>query len=247
MSRITIVPISVSPDWNSVTTESVTRLSSASTSLVMREISTPGGPRLVEADRQRLQVAEDPDAQVGERALADPADQVGLHVGHHPHQQRRDQERDDDQHERSGVVLVDALVDRDFREQRRRERRRGADDQSATIAMRARRGRGGAARAARAGCARACPCEARSPVHCGARRAAPPGPRPTDAGSQAAHLRGSAARASGTPVGQALLDDFAVQLGALEQLLVVAAARARGRARARRSRRRARSSTGGGR
>ena len=38
-----IVPTSVSPDWNSVTTESVTRLSSASTSLVMREISTPAG------------------------------------------------------------------------------------------------------------------------------------------------------------------------------------------------------------
>ena len=41
--RITIVPSSVRPDWNSVTTESVTRLSSASTSLVMREISTPAG------------------------------------------------------------------------------------------------------------------------------------------------------------------------------------------------------------
>ncbi len=36
-----IVPISVSPDWNSVTTESVTSESSASTSLVMREINTP--------------------------------------------------------------------------------------------------------------------------------------------------------------------------------------------------------------
>ena len=42
-SRITTVPRSVSPAWNSVTTESVTRLSSASTSLVMREISTPAG------------------------------------------------------------------------------------------------------------------------------------------------------------------------------------------------------------
>ena len=41
--RITIEPISVSPAWKSVTTESVTRLSSASTSLVMREISTPAG------------------------------------------------------------------------------------------------------------------------------------------------------------------------------------------------------------
>ena len=45
VSRITAVPTSVRPDWNSVTTESVTRLSSASTSLVMREISTPAGRR----------------------------------------------------------------------------------------------------------------------------------------------------------------------------------------------------------
>ena len=36
------------------------------------------GAALVEADRQRLQVREDADAQVGERALADPADEVGL-------------------------------------------------------------------------------------------------------------------------------------------------------------------------
>ena len=43
MIRITTVPSSVRPDWKSVTTESVTRLSSASTSLVMREISTPAG------------------------------------------------------------------------------------------------------------------------------------------------------------------------------------------------------------
>ena len=41
VSRITIVPSSINPAWKSVTTESVTRLSSASTSLVMREIRTP--------------------------------------------------------------------------------------------------------------------------------------------------------------------------------------------------------------
>ena len=41
--RITIVPMSVRPDWNNVTTESVTRLSSASMSLVIREIRTPAG------------------------------------------------------------------------------------------------------------------------------------------------------------------------------------------------------------
>ena len=42
-SSTATAPISVSPAWNRVTTESVTRLSSASTSLVMREISTPAG------------------------------------------------------------------------------------------------------------------------------------------------------------------------------------------------------------
>jgi hypothetical protein len=38
------------------------------------------GPALVEPDRLLLEVAEDLQAQVGERALADPADQVGLRV-----------------------------------------------------------------------------------------------------------------------------------------------------------------------
>ena len=42
-SRTTTAPSSVRADWKSVTTESVTRLSRASTSLVMREISTPAG------------------------------------------------------------------------------------------------------------------------------------------------------------------------------------------------------------
>ena len=40
-SRITIVPTSVSVEVNSVTTESVTSESSACTSFVMREMSTP--------------------------------------------------------------------------------------------------------------------------------------------------------------------------------------------------------------
>ena len=81
-----------------------------------------GRAALVEADRLVLQVGEDADAQVRERALADPADEIGLHVGHRPHEQRRCQERDHDEHERLGVVAVDALVDRDPRQQRRRQR-----------------------------------------------------------------------------------------------------------------------------
>ncbi len=44
-SRIAIEPISVSVAWKSVVTESVTIDSSASTSLVIREISTPAGRR----------------------------------------------------------------------------------------------------------------------------------------------------------------------------------------------------------
>ena len=38
----------------------------------------------VEADRHRLQVGVDPLAQVLQRPLADPADEVGLHVGGRP-------------------------------------------------------------------------------------------------------------------------------------------------------------------
>ena len=42
-SSTPIAPISIRPAWNSVTTESVTRLSRASTSFVILEISTPAG------------------------------------------------------------------------------------------------------------------------------------------------------------------------------------------------------------
>ena len=44
-SRITIDPMSVSDAWKSVTTVSVTSESSASTSFVIREMSTPAGRR----------------------------------------------------------------------------------------------------------------------------------------------------------------------------------------------------------
>ena len=89
----------------------------------------PRGAALVEADRLALQVGEDADAQVGERALADEADEVGLQVGHRPHQQRGDEEREHDEHERARVVALDPFVDRDLREQRRRQRGGGADEQ----------------------------------------------------------------------------------------------------------------------
>ena len=79
-----------------MTMPSETSVSSASTSLDRREISTPGAPARVEPDRHRLQVAEELDPQVLQRALADPADEVGLHVGRAPVQERRGQEGDDD-------------------------------------------------------------------------------------------------------------------------------------------------------
>ena len=86
----------------------------------------PGRATLVEADRQRLQVGEDADAKIRQRALADPADEIGLQVGHHPHHQRRGQEGDDDHHERGGVAVGDALVDRHLGQQRWREHGRRA-------------------------------------------------------------------------------------------------------------------------
>ena len=99
-SRMMIEPISVRDAWNSVTTLSVTSESSASTSLVMREISTPAGG----ARRSRpasLQVREDLQPQVLQRALADPAGQVGLEVRADPDEQRADDECHDDPVERA--------------------------------------------------------------------------------------------------------------------------------------------------
>ena len=86
-----------------------------------------GRAALVEADGQRLQVLEDADAQVGERALSDPADEIGLHVGHRPHDQRRDEEGDDHDYERVDVALHDPFVDRRAGEQRGGERGRCAE------------------------------------------------------------------------------------------------------------------------
>ena len=87
-SRIAAVPTSVSVAEKSVTMPSVTSWSSAWTSLVRREIRTPGLVARVEADRERLEVGEDPRAQVLQRALADPVDEVGLRVGGAPSSDR---------------------------------------------------------------------------------------------------------------------------------------------------------------
>ncbi len=50
--------------------------------------------------------------EILERALSDPADEVGLRVGSDRIDDRRGQERNDDQVERAGVVALNPVVDR---------------------------------------------------------------------------------------------------------------------------------------
>ena len=89
----------------------------------------PRGAALVEADRLALQVGEDADPQVRQGALPDPPDEVGLGVGGAPHEDRREQECTHHEGEHFRVVLGDALVDREPRQQWRGERGAGADHQ----------------------------------------------------------------------------------------------------------------------
>ena len=72
---------------------------------------------------------EDPQAQVLQHALADPADEVGLRVGGQEVDDRRDQERDDDEVERAEVAGHDAVVDRELGQRRRRQRGGGRGQQ----------------------------------------------------------------------------------------------------------------------
>ena len=84
---------------------------------------------LVEAERQPLQVAEEPGAQVGEDALADPAGHVRLDVGHAPVREAGGDEDADDEIETAAVVVADGVVERVLGEIRRGERgrRRGEE------------------------------------------------------------------------------------------------------------------------
>ena len=64
-----------------------------------------GAVALVEAEREALQVREEPVAQVGQDALADPARQVRLDVRHAPvREPRGDEDRDDDDELRAVVA-----------------------------------------------------------------------------------------------------------------------------------------------
>ena len=204
-----------------------------------------GGPALVEADRQRLQVREDADAQVGERALADPADEVGLRVGHRP---RRAAPR-----RRKAITTSTSVAGVVAWRCRRRSPRFASSGGASEAAVpstsasdasaRRARGRGAAARAARAGCAPRVP---RRRALAGPLRARC-GPAADGEGSQPAHLALARLAREEDLVGQPLLDDLAVELGGVEQLARGRRARRPRRARARRSRRRARSSRAGGR
>ena len=128
----------------------------------------------VEADRQPLQVAEDLAAQVLQRALADPAGQVGLRVGGAEVDQRGAQEGDHDPRQRRGVLVADAGVDGAAGQVGGRQRGGGGHHQRDEHQRPPGRGRGAAARPA-------CPAAARGR----ARRAPWPS---SSARSQARHL-----------------------------------------------------------
>ena len=229
---------------------SVTSESSASTSFVMPRDQHAGGAALVEADRHRLEVAEDLQAQV-RRARAGRPSRRGRSARTSAPQTRSALTRNatttrssvphvalEDARRRSppspsGAGASDAAVPITSASEHRASRApvgRGA----ATISPRSLRPRPrGAAQAAAQVVAAAC-ASARGDAR-----------RP--AASQPRHL--ALARLAGEEdlVGQALLDDLAVELGAPRAARRACRARAARRPRARRSRRRARSSTGGGR
>ena len=201
-SRITTTPISVSPDWIRVARPSSTSWSSASTSLVSRRDDHARAVARVEADRQRLQVREQLQPQVLERALADPADQVGLRVGGDPRRPPPTpgtRPRSGRARRRRGGWMPSSMA----------SLASGAGASAAAVAAHQRRRTSpapasGTARAARRGRAA---CAPRPPVSRRRRRSSarlaltgPPPPPRRLAGEE--HL-----------VGHALLDDLAVQVG----------------------------------
>jgi hypothetical protein len=75
-----------------------------------------GAVALIEAERQALQVLEEPNAEVGKDSLADPAGQIRLDVGHAPvRESGRDEDGDDDEEARA-TVAVHRVVERVLRE-----------------------------------------------------------------------------------------------------------------------------------
>ncbi len=81
-----------------------------------------GSVPLEEAEREPLEVLEQADAEIRERALADPAREVGLRAGEHERCDAREQERDDDGAQRAQVPGGDSVVHGELHEERRQER-----------------------------------------------------------------------------------------------------------------------------
>ncbi len=67
-------------------------------------------------------MAEEPNPQIGERALPDPARVVGLRARQHEGRDSRRDERDDDEAQRLEVLFDDPVVDGELGEIRRQER-----------------------------------------------------------------------------------------------------------------------------
>ena len=76
---------------------------------------------LVVAERQALQVAEELDAEVGERPLADPAGEVGLSTRQDEGRDACSHEGDDDERERVEIAGLDAVVDGELGQIRREQ------------------------------------------------------------------------------------------------------------------------------
>ena len=81
-----------------------------------------GAVALVVAEREALQMVEQPDPQIGQTALADPAGEVRLRAREHERGDAGDEERDHDDRERLQVAVRDPVVDRELREVRGEQR-----------------------------------------------------------------------------------------------------------------------------
>ncbi len=82
-----------------------------------------------EAEREALEVPEETDAQVRERALPDPAREVGLSAREHEGCDSGEQERDDDDAQRAQVSRGDPVVHCELHEVGRQERNERVRDE----------------------------------------------------------------------------------------------------------------------
>ena len=80
-----------------------------------------GAVALEKAEREPLQVREQPVAQVGEHAFSDPAGLIGLRRREEQRGDTRGEERANDQGQLMKVTAADASVDGELREERRRQ------------------------------------------------------------------------------------------------------------------------------